>query len=169
MHAWPTSVTITQLRRRRNCDARHFPFTPDRSQDTLPLTWAGGGCRTDIKAIDFGISAFFTPGQRFRSRVGSPYYIAPEVLRKDYTQRSDLWSLGVNLYVLLSGMPPFWAGEGDAAAGNRRIFEMILAGHIDLETEPWPDISSAAKDLVLQLLDSDPVARCAAAAPQPPH
>uniref|UniRef100_A0A0D9WKB3 non-specific serine/threonine protein kinase n=1 Tax=Leersia perrieri TaxID=77586 RepID=A0A0D9WKB3_9ORYZ len=110
-----------------------------------------------LKATDFGLSVFFKPGEQFRDLVGSAYYVAPEVLKRRYGAEADIWSAGVILYILLSGVPPFWAENEDG------IFDAVLQGHIDFSSEPWPSISSAAKDLVKRMLRQDPKERLTAA------
>ncbi|XP_062212083.1 calcium-dependent protein kinase 9-like isoform X2 [Phragmites australis] len=106
-----------------------------------------------LKAIDFGLSVFFRPGERFTEIVGSPYYMAPEVLRRSYGPEVDIWSAGVILYILLCGVPPFWAETEQGVA------RAILRGSLDLEREPWQRISDGAKSLVRQMLQMDPKKR----------
>ncbi|OIW01467.1 hypothetical protein TanjilG_19393 [Lupinus angustifolius] len=105
---------------------------------------------SSLKTIDFGLSVFFKPGEIFMDVVGSPYYVAPEVLGKWYGPEADVWSAGVILYILLSGVPPFWAES------EQEIFEQVLHGDLDFTSDPWPQISESAKDLVKKMLVRDP-------------
>nr|BCU41347.1 calcium-dependent protein kinase [Gentiana scabra] len=109
-----------------------------------------------LKAIDFGLSVFFKPGQIFSDVVGSPYYVAPEVLLKHYGPEADVWTAGVILYILLSGVPPFWAET------QQGIFDAVLKGHIDFDSDPWPLISDSAKDLIRKMLCMRPSERLSA-------
>ncbi|KAL5775357.1 hypothetical protein ACOSP7_012914 [Xanthoceras sorbifolium] len=102
-----------------------------------------------LKATDFGLSVFIEEGKVYRDIVGSAYYVAPEVLRRSYGKEMDIWSAGVILYILLSGVPPFWAEN------EKGIFDAILKGEIDFESDPWPSISNSAKDLVRKMLTQD--------------
>ncbi|KAH0449534.1 hypothetical protein IEQ34_020226 [Dendrobium chrysotoxum] len=109
-----------------------------------------------LKAIDFGLSVFFTPGEQFTEIVGSPYYMAPEVLKRNYGQEIDVWSAGVILYILLCGVPPFWAETEQGVA------QAIIRSVIDFKRDPWPKVSDSAKDLVKKMLDPNPKRRLSA-------
>lgn len=109
-----------------------------------------------LKATDFGLSVFYKQGEVFSDIVGSAYYIAPEVLKRKYGPEVDIWSIGVMLYILLCGVPPFWAES------EHGIFNAILRGHVDFTSDPWPSISPQAKDLVRKMLNSDPKQRLTA-------
>lgn len=102
-----------------------------------------------LKTTDFGLSVFFKPGDIFKDVVGSAYYVAPEVLRRHYGPEADIWSIGVILYILLSGVPPFWAET------EQGIFDAIVEGSIDFTSDPWPMISSGAKDLIRKMLNQN--------------
>ncbi|KAK4600081.1 hypothetical protein RGQ29_009945 [Quercus rubra] len=83
-----------------------------------------------IKAIDFGLSVFIEEGKLYKEIVGSAYYVAPEVLRRKYGKEIDVWSAGVILYILLSGVPPFWGEhpwlKEDGDASDRPISSAVL-------------------------------------------
>ncbi|XP_043690907.1 calcium-dependent protein kinase 20-like [Telopea speciosissima] len=102
-----------------------------------------------LKAIDFGLSVFFKPGEVFTEIVGSPYYMAPEVLKRKYGPEVDVWSAGVILYILLCGVPPFWAETEQGVA------QAIIRSVVDFRRDPWPKVSDNAKDLVKKMLDPD--------------
>lgn len=99
-----------------------------------------------LKLIDFGLSTHFTHGQRLSRVVGSSYYVAPEVLKKSYTEACDLWSLGVIVYMLLSGAPPFY-GKNDEA-----IKASIVQGEYTFPHELFRDVSDDAMAFVSTLL-----------------
>ncbi|CAI7928509.1 unnamed protein product [Closterium sp. NIES-54] len=110
-----------------------------------------------LKATDFGLSDFRKPGKHFTDVVGSAYYVAPEVLKRRSGPESDVWSIGVITYILLSGRRPFW---DRTEAG---IFNEVLKKRPDFREKPWPNVSSSAKDFVKKLLKKDPRARPTAA------
>ncbi|CAN8246267.1 unnamed protein product [Cochlearia groenlandica] len=106
----------------------------------------------ELKAIDFGCSVYFKEGMVHKDSFCSDYYVAPEVLRGErYGKEIDIWSAGVILYLILSGNPPF---ENE---------HEIMEGRVDLESNPWPSISSGARDLIEKMLKKDPKERITAA------
>jgi calcium-dependent protein kinase len=77
---------------------------------------------------------------------GTAYYIAPEILKSDYTEKCDVWSIGVILYVLLCGKPPFYGDD------DKEILNSVKLGTYSLTGPDWKNISSEAKDLVKRML-----------------
>ena len=104
---------------------------------------------SDLVIIDFGLSREFDKSSEgfMKTRLGTPYYIAPEVLSRRYDAACDLWSTGVIMYILLCGSPPFW-GDEDA-----EIFNKIRKHHkIDFPRDlGWDKVSEEAKDLIRKL------------------
>jgi calcium-dependent protein kinase len=107
----------------------------------------------DIKLIDFGCSKFFRKDEKHSSFIGTAYYIAPEVFKNEYDEKSDIWSCGVIMHMLLTGRIPF---EG---SDDEEILENIQKGQITLEYVQAKGISKKATDLVKLLLNFDSKSR----------
>lgn len=106
-----------------------------------------------IKIIDFGVAKRFEEGQYMTTAVGTPFYVAPQVLDGQYTQSCDLWSCGVITYILLCGYPPF---QGDT---ETELIPAIRSGVFYFPEEEWDVVSDDAKDIIQKLICMDPVAR----------
>ncbi|KAL3913369.1 MAG: hypothetical protein SGILL_006519 [Bacillariaceae sp.] len=104
-----------------------------------------------IKIIDFGLSRKDdAPQGVMSSRVGTPYYVAPEVLLNEYTYKVDMWSIGVIAYILLCGFAPF-AGDTDYDT-----LQLVARAPLEFPSPEWDDISDEAKDFVTKMLQRDP-------------
>ena len=103
-----------------------------------------------IKLIDFGLAKQTAKKKHLMSTLaGTPYFIAPEVLYGTYGRECDIWSLGVLLYMLLSGDYPF---DGDSKA---EVFEKIKQGHFEFKKPSWKKISKEGKKLICQMICKD--------------
>lgn len=108
---------------------------------------------SSLVLVDFGMAIKFHEGTKMNTQVGSPSYVAPEVLKGSYTEVADLWSLGVIMYILLSGEPPFY---GDTPS---QIMRKVREGVYSMDQQSWRFVSEQGKDLVQKLMDPDPVTR----------
>jgi len=103
-----------------------------------------------LKIIDFGLSCKFEVGKVLTTKAGTPYYVAPQVLGGKYDHLSDLWSVGVIMYVMLCGYPPFF-GESDA-----EVLSKVRLGNFSFNAADWKNISEDAKNLIRMLLKMNP-------------
>ena len=110
---------------------------------------------TSVKLIDFGLARRHDDqlDGPMRTVVGTPYYIAPEVLGKRYDRACDLWSVGVIAYILLAGYPPF---NGNSNAETHRA---VSRGKYRFSREDWKHTTSESRDFVRRLLQIDPARR----------
>ncbi|KAL2806544.1 serine/threonine-protein kinase 33 isoform b [Daubentonia madagascariensis] len=113
----------------------------------------------NIKVTDFGL-AVKKQGRSeamLQTTCGTPIYMAPEVINAhDYSQQCDIWSIGVIMYILLCGEPPFLASSED------KLFELIRKGELHFENPIWDSISDCAKSVLKQLMKVDPAHRITA-------
>ena len=113
------------------------------------------GC-LQVKLIDFGTAKIFEKGHQENKYVGSSYYMAPEIIKRKYDEKCDLWSIGVIMYILLTGRPPFDGNDDD------EILENVKKGVFDKSSYPYPLLSSQSKDLIDKLLQYEPKKRISA-------
>ena len=110
-----------------------------------------------IKVIDWGTAKLIQPNEKMGEKLGSPYYIAPEVLTTKYDEKCDIWSCGVILYILICGEAPFDGSD------NSEIFAKIKKGKFDFKKDAFNNVSSEAKDMITSMLKLKPQDRPKAA------
>ncbi|CAK0907927.1 unnamed protein product [Prorocentrum cordatum] len=108
-----------------------------------------------IKLIDFGFSKVWDPSAKMHASCGTLSYVAPEVLQCSYTNKCDLWSLGVITFILLAGYMPF-------AGSDAQQRQNIKAGNYKMKPERWVKVSAEGKDFTFGLLQREPARRLSA-------
>lgn len=98
-----------------------------------------------IKVIDFGTSEI-KKNKMLDRQIGTPFYIAPEVLNNSYNEKCDIWSCGVIMYILLCGYPPFYGEE------EHEIYAAVKSGKYVMDGSDWDQVSADAKDLIRNML-----------------
>jgi len=106
--------------------------------------------KAEIKVIDFGLSKKYLPDQKMSEGVGTVYTMSPQVLEGEYTNKADVWAVGVLAYMLLSSQMPFYGSK------RREILEKIMKCNYDFKGRRWTQISAQAKHFVKDLLQYDP-------------
>mmetsp|Transcript_160063 Transcript_160063/g.292181 ORF Transcript_160063/g.292181 Transcript_160063/m.292181 type:complete len:614 (-) Transcript_160063:102-1943(-) len=109
--------------------------------------------RNHVSLIDFGLSAKYSPGEtKLKTKCGTPWYMAPEIIFEDtYNEKCDVWSLGVLMYMLLSGQAPFVGINDD----DLSIFEDAKEGQLEFDDSVWKDVSGGAKFLIRQMIKTN--------------
>ncbi|XP_047398297.1 myosin light chain kinase 2, skeletal/cardiac muscle [Sciurus carolinensis] len=111
-----------------------------------------------VKIIDFGLARRYNPNEKLKVNFGTPEFLSPEVVNYDQiSDKTDMWSLGVITYMLLSGLSPF-LGDDDTETLNN-----VLSANWYFDEETFEAVSDEAKDFVSNLIVKDQGARMSAA------
>ncbi len=120
-------------------------------------THKSGGNDSDLKIADFGFAKKVKDPNSLTTQCGTPGYVAPEILEgTPYGTQVDMWSLGVIVYILLGGYPPFIEPK------QRDLFRKIRKGQYEFHPEYWGNVSTDAKDMISSLLTVNPARRLTA-------
>jgi len=151
-------VLRSMLRTVSQCHTRHVIY-----RDIKPDNFLFESDEPDapLKATDFGLAAYFVEGENLTRLCGTPSYMAPEVIRKNYGPSADLWSCGVVAYQLLTGTLPF-GDEINVRPTAQVVMRNIIDKDVPLDNPALDDVSPLAKDFVSKLLTKDPDARMTA-------
>lgn len=100
-----------------------------------------------MKLIDFGTASKYNKKtEKMQGLKGTSYYVAPEVIGGEYDERCDVWSLGIIMYIMLSGVPPF-DGPDDI-----QIMKNVSRGRYSIQGKLWSSISREAKNLMIRMM-----------------
>ncbi|XP_050527414.1 MAP kinase-activated protein kinase 2 [Daktulosphaira vitifoliae] len=111
-----------------------------------------------LKLTDFGFAKEVSQKAPLKTPCYTPYYVAPEVLGPEkYDKSCDIWSLGVIMYILLCGFPPFFSNHGQAISPGMK--NRIKTGQFDFPSPEWDNVSKDAKTLISSMLSVDPATR----------
>jgi len=142
---------IDAVRYCHELDIAHRDLKPEN------LLFESNDANAQLKITDFGFARFQSQDQYMSTLVGTPYYVAPEILRGEkYTNKIDCWSIGIIIYLLIAGYPPF------INENNEALYEEIKAGQFDFPDQDWEEVSNEAKDLIQGLLKLNPEERLSA-------
>ncbi|ESN97989.1 hypothetical protein HELRODRAFT_141692, partial [Helobdella robusta] len=112
-----------------------------------------------LKICDFGLATIIANNEILKTVCGTPNYMAPEIiLQVGYGNKVDVWSVGIFMYILLYGSPPFHSRSNDF----NKIFENVIVGKYDLNSTTWESVSEEAKTLITMLLEPNPTNRMTA-------
>jgi calcium-dependent protein kinase len=125
-------------------------------ENILVETWSLKKNDISIKIIDFGTSNYFSSKNKLSLRIGSPYYIAPEVLKDFYDEKCDIWSCGILMFILLTGKPPF------SGKTSTQIMNNVTNGNMQNIEEGIANLDPITKKLISSLLERDSVKRISA-------
>ena len=117
------------------------------------ILWGDINDCSTLKIIDFGLSLNFNEDKGVQKAVGTPYYMAPEAIRGVFFPESDLWSIGVIMFIMVTGRHPF------KGKSRKEIFKKILRGSYDKELLNKKSVSDNLKNLIENILIIDPTKR----------